>query len=89
MRSVSPRTGLSPDRYLDVLSEDMAVFAIPGAKLESYVQRIEALATANAVLSRFHQLRRRNIEAGQTPTVMESLTVLRLEDSSKTNGPES
>lgn len=62
--------------YLDVLTEDMAVFAIPGAKLPSYVQRIEELARANTMLSRFHQLRRRDIEAGRMPTIMESLTAL-------------
>ncbi len=59
--------------YLDVLTEDVAVFAIPGAKLQVYVQRIEALANANSVLSRFHGMRRREIEAGHRPTIMESL----------------
>ena len=34
--------------YLDVLTDDVAVFAIPGAKLEAYTRRIEALAKANA-----------------------------------------
>jgi uncharacterized protein (DUF169 family) len=62
--------------YLDVLTDEVALFAIPGAKLETYLQRVEVLAKANAVLSRFHQLRRRDIEAGQTPTVKDSLTVL-------------
>ena len=33
--------------YLDVLTDDVAVFAIPGAKLEAYTRRIEALAKAN------------------------------------------
>ena len=37
--------------YLDVLPDSVAIFAIPGAKLEAYVGRIEALSKANAVLS--------------------------------------
>jgi uncharacterized protein (DUF169 family) len=62
--------------YLPVLTDDVAIFAIPGAKLESYVHRIEALAKANAVLSNFHHLRRRDIEAGQSPTIKDSLAAL-------------
>ena len=61
--------------YLDTLTDDVAIFAIPGAKLEAYVQRIEALAKANAVLSKFHQIRRRDVQAGKTPTIQESLAV--------------
>jgi hypothetical protein len=53
--------------YLDVLANDAAVFAIPGDKLEAYTRRIEALATANGVLSQFHSIRRHAIAAGQTP----------------------
>lgn len=62
--------------YLDVLTEDVALFAIPGAKLEAYVERIEARANANAVLSKFHQRRRRDVEAGKTPTIKDSLAEL-------------
>lgn len=62
--------------YLDVLADDVALFAIPGGKLAAYAERIAALAQANAVLSRFHHLRRQQIEAGQSPTVMESLAAL-------------
>ena len=64
--------------YLDVLTDSVAIFAIPGAKLEAYTQRIEALANANAVLSKFHQIRRRDIGAGQTPTIKDSLAALEL-----------
>ena len=53
--------------YLDVLTDDVAVFAIPGAKLEAYARRIEALAKANGVLAKFHQLRRHAIAAGAHP----------------------
>src|SRR5271168_4068215 len=59
--------------YLDVLTNDVAIFAIPGAKLEACALRIEALSRANDVLSRFHQIRRRDIGAGQTPTIKDSL----------------
>ncbi|AXC09774.1 hypothetical protein ACPOL_0395 [Acidisarcina polymorpha] len=59
--------------YLDVLTDDIALFAIPGAKLEAYVERIETLANANKVLTAFHQLRRRDVENGRAPTVQESL----------------
>jgi uncharacterized protein (DUF169 family) len=62
--------------YLDVLSDDVAIFAIPGAKLAAYAERIETLSKANAVLSQFHQMRRRSVEAGQNPTVKESLAAM-------------
>jgi uncharacterized protein (DUF169 family) len=62
--------------YLDLLTDDAAIFAIPGAKLEAYTRRIEALANANAVLANFHQIRLRAIAAGATPTVKDSLAAL-------------
>lgn len=62
--------------YLDVLRDDVAIFAIPGAKLAAYAERIETLSKANAVLSQFHQLRRRLVESGQAPTVKESLAAM-------------
>lgn len=62
--------------YLDVLSEDIAVFAIPGTKLAGYTEKIETLAKANAMLSKFHQLRRLDVEAGRSPTVKESLAAM-------------
>jgi uncharacterized protein (DUF169 family) len=63
--------------YLDILTDDVAIFAMPGDKLELYIQRIEVLATANSVLSKFHQIRRREIEAGGTPTIKASLASLK------------
>jgi uncharacterized protein (DUF169 family) len=62
--------------YLDVLTDDVAVFAVPGAKLEAYAQRIEALANANTILARFHNLRRHDIAHGATPSIKESLAAL-------------
>jgi uncharacterized protein (DUF169 family) len=60
--------------YLDNFTDTIAIFAIPGSKLEAYVERIGTLASANALLSRFHQLRRRDIAMGNRPSVQESLT---------------
>lgn len=62
--------------YLDVLPDDVALFAIPGAKLSAYAERIEALSKANAILTQFHQLRRRAVEQGQNPTIKESLAAM-------------
>lgn len=62
--------------YLDILPDDAAIFAIPGAKLLTYTERIEALAKANMVLSQFHQIRRRAVEAGQDPTIKQSLAAM-------------
>lgn len=62
--------------YLDVLPDHVALFAIPGGKLKAYAERIAALAGANAVLTQFHHLRRQQIEAGQSPTVSDSLAAL-------------
>jgi uncharacterized protein (DUF169 family) len=66
--------------YLDILTDDVAVFAIPGPKLELYTERIRALAAANTVLSKFHQIRRGDIQAGRSPSVRESLAALELSE---------
>ena len=60
--------------YLDNFTDTTTIFAIPGPKLESYVERIGSLASANALLSRFHQLRRRDIAKGNRPSIQDSLT---------------
>ena len=62
--------------YLDALTDDVALFALPGAKLEAYVERLSTLTSANQTLSKFHQIRRRSIEAGNSPTILESLAQL-------------
>jgi uncharacterized protein (DUF169 family) len=64
--------------YLDLLTDSVALFAIPGAKLEAYAKRIETLANANGVLSRFHEIRRRDVDAGLAPTIQESLRAMEL-----------
>jgi uncharacterized protein (DUF169 family) len=62
--------------YLDTLTPDVALYAIPASKLEAFAQRVAALAQANAVLTKFHTLRRRDVEAGKRPSVQESLAAL-------------
>ena len=59
--------------YLDVLSDDIALWGLSGDKLEAYVDEIETLAKANSILSRFHELRQSAIEKGESPTVEQSL----------------
>jgi len=54
----------------------VALWAIPGSKLELYVERIAALAQANAVLTTFHQVRRKDVEDGKSPTIKESLAAM-------------
>ncbi|MDQ2776138.1 MAG: DUF169 domain-containing protein [Acidobacteriota bacterium] len=62
--------------YLDVLTEDVALWALPGSKLDLYVERIVALAKANAVLTTFHRIRREDVENGKHPTIKESLAAM-------------
>ncbi len=62
--------------YLDVLTDDFALWALPGAKIAKYAERIKVLAEANTVLTQFHELRRADVETGQSPTVKESLVRL-------------
>ena len=62
--------------YLDVLTDDVALWAIPGAKLDLYVERIAVLAKANSVLTTFHQIRRQEVEDGKNPTIKESLAAM-------------
>ena len=62
--------------YLDVLADDVALWAIPSSKLNLYVERIVALAKANAVLTTFHQMRREDVENGKSPTIKQSLAAM-------------
>jgi uncharacterized protein (DUF169 family) len=62
--------------YLDVLSDDVALYAVPGASLAAFAERVAALSNANGILTKFHQLRRRDIESGNTPSIQESLLAM-------------
>jgi len=66
--------------YLDVLTPDVALYAIPGAEAGIFAERIAALSKANSVLTKFHRIRRREVGAGKTPTVRESLALLEAAD---------
>ena len=62
--------------YLNVLTDDFALWALPGARIGEYSERIKVLASANDILTKFHQLRRTDVEAGKSPSVKESLVRL-------------
>jgi uncharacterized protein (DUF169 family) len=62
--------------YLDVLTDDVALYAVPGAILSAFAERVAALAEANGILTKFHQIRRKDVEAGNRPSVQESLMAL-------------
>ena len=62
--------------YLDILTPNVALYAIPASQLEAFTERVVALAKANAVLTTFHSLRRRDVEAGKRPGVKESLAAM-------------
>lgn len=62
--------------YVDKLTPDVALFAIPGVKLAAYAERIVALSKANAVLTQFHGLRRKQFESGAQPSIAESLAAM-------------
>jgi uncharacterized protein (DUF169 family) len=59
--------------YLDILTPDVALYAIPASRLDAFTERVSVLAQANAVLTAFHARRRQDVEAGKRPTVKESL----------------
>ena len=62
--------------YLDILTPDVALYAVPGAILEAFTERVSALSKANTILTQFHTLRRRDVEAGLHPSVQESLAAM-------------
>ena len=62
--------------YLDALSDDIALWALPGGRLGEYCEQIGGLAKANRTLAAFHERRRQDVESGERPTVRESLARL-------------
>ncbi len=62
--------------YLDVFGDALALWALPGPRVGEYADRIEVLAKANQVLTRFHEIRRADVEAGGQPSVSDSLSRL-------------
>ncbi len=59
--------------YLDVMTDEFALWALPGSRIAEYAEGIKRLAQANQVLTQFHKLRRTDVEAGESPTVKESM----------------
>ena len=59
--------------YLDALSDDVAMWALPGGRLDEYCEQIASFANANRTLRTFHEHRRADVESGMRPTVAESL----------------
>ena len=59
--------------YLDAMSDDVAMWVLPGSRLDRYCEQIVAFAGANRTLAMFHERRRADVEAGMRPTVRESL----------------
>ncbi len=59
-----------------MLRDDVAMWALPGARIEAYAARVATMAEANRVLGKFHELRRLDVESGARPTVAESLARL-------------
>jgi uncharacterized protein (DUF169 family) len=62
--------------YLSLFNDSTSIFAFPGARIQDYAARMGVLASANAVLSKFHARRRQDVDAGQSPTVEESLQAM-------------
>ena len=62
--------------YLDVMTDDFALWALPGERITEYAERIKVLAEANQILTKFHTLRRSDVDEGKSPSVKESLSQL-------------
>ena len=65
--------------YLNVMTDEFALWALPGSRIAEYAEGIKRLAQANQVLTQFHKLRRSDVEAGGSPTVKESIVRLQQE----------
>jgi uncharacterized protein (DUF169 family) len=59
--------------YLDLLSDSIAMWALPGSKLNEYCEQIVILARANKTLALFHERRKEDVASGGRPTVRQSL----------------
>jgi uncharacterized protein (DUF169 family) len=59
--------------YLETMTDDIAIWALPGPRIGEYADRIVALAKANDLLRSFHQIREGDVKSGARPTYQESL----------------
>ena len=62
--------------YIKELDDHVALWALPGAKLEQYCEQTKKLVAANKFLSVFHQSRQPDVVAGKRPSVQETLEYL-------------
>jgi uncharacterized protein (DUF169 family) len=62
--------------YLDVMTPEVALYAVPGPMIEAFAERVAGLAKANSILTTFHAQRRRDVEAGNRPSVQQSLAAM-------------
>ena len=59
--------------YLNELKDDIALWALPGAKIQDYVAAVETFGNANQALTQFHSLRKEGVAQGLRSTTEESL----------------
>jgi uncharacterized protein (DUF169 family) len=59
--------------YLESMSDNVALWALPGSRIADYSARIAALAGANEALGQFHALRLQDVKSGLRPTYEDSL----------------
>jgi uncharacterized protein (DUF169 family) len=59
--------------YLSILTDNVALWGLPGRQIECYVERITELARANELLNKFHSVRLTQVQSGLTPTYQESM----------------
>ncbi|WP_025772165.1 DUF169 domain-containing protein [Thioalkalivibrio sp. HK1] len=59
--------------YLDALNDSTALWALPAKNLDRYCEEIESFAQANKILGAFHRRRRQDVQAGERPSVNDSL----------------
>lgn len=54
--------------YLDVLTDEVALWAIPGSKVDLFVKRVAPLAESERRSDNLHQMRRKDVEDGKRQT---------------------
>jgi len=63
--------------YVNTFGTEVMLFGMPGKNIEAYANAIETFSKANKTLSTFHQIRKKTFEAGETPSVQDSLNAMR------------
>ncbi|MFQ5596867.1 MAG: DUF169 domain-containing protein [Nitrospiria bacterium] len=60
--------------YLEAMTDDIALWALPGAQIQRYADEIAILSKANQTLQVFHRRRKKDIALGEKPSVQISLS---------------